>query len=271
MGGIFAKLSIPSHLEHCSFSMKRLFSALLACLSLLSGCKSDGYQLIDHVPEEGLVALYPFDGEAINVTSNSLHGVISGSEFAADRFGERRGAITFDGVDDYVDIPEGNAFKIEPPLSISYWIKVEQNETTASIFANSLDSLNNNGIFATFNSNGANPSFSIGDGNRLGRESRRTVHATPPLEVDRWYHIVGVYTTINEIEIYIDGMLVDTFVSGNADSLSTGPGPVTFGRRYGSPGQAPVFFTGALDEFAFYNRALTPQEVQRLFTTGDAR
>jgi len=238
---------------------------------LLYGCSNDEFLLLDHVPQEGLVALYSFDGDALDLTTNRFHGTISGSEFGLDRFDEPNQAILFDGVDDYVDISEGQAFKIEPPLSISYWIKLDQNTITTTIFTSSFDSDRNRGVFATFNSNGANPSFSIGDGGVFGSGSRFTVHANQTLEPDRWYHIVGVYSALNEIDVYVDGDLVETFSSGSASSLEYGSGPVTFGRRYATTGADPLFFSGALDEFAFYDRALSSEEVRLLLEAGEAR
>ena len=72
----------------------------------------------------GLVAYYPFNGNASDATGNGFNGIIYGGvNLASDRFGNANSAYIFNGVDGYIDIgqPLGSG-----PSSLSYsgWVKI---------------------------------------------------------------------------------------------------------------------------------------------------
>jgi Ca2+-binding RTX toxin-like protein len=81
------------------------------------------------------------------------------------------------------------------------------------------------------------------------------------------------------MQLYLDGQLVDT--NAYAGGLDAGQGnrePLVLGAENGSnvagtpidqPGDLIRFFDGAIDEFAVYDRALTPAQVERLFDAGE--
>jgi Ca2+-binding RTX toxin-like protein len=81
------------------------------------------------------------------------------------------------------------------------------------------------------------------------------------------------------MQLYLNGQLVDT--NAYAGGLDAGQGnrePLVLGADNGTnvpgtpidqPGDLFRFFDGAIDEFAVYDRALTPTQVQRLFQAGD--
>lgn len=51
---------------------------------------------------DGLVAYYPFNGNANDESDNGNHGIVSGAILTADWFGNANSAYSFDGVDDYI-------------------------------------------------------------------------------------------------------------------------------------------------------------------------
>ena len=58
----------------------------------------------------GLVAWYPLDGNASDMSGNSRHGTIYGANPTEDRNGKINGAYNFDGMDDYIKINHDKAF-----------------------------------------------------------------------------------------------------------------------------------------------------------------
>jgi len=54
---------------------------------------------------EGLVACYPFDGNAMDASGNGNDGTVNGATLTEDRLGNADSAYNFDGVDDYIEIP----------------------------------------------------------------------------------------------------------------------------------------------------------------------
>ncbi|MBW2719107.1 MAG: hypothetical protein JRD94_11330, partial [Deltaproteobacteria bacterium] len=57
------------------------------------------------VPTEGLLAHYPFSGDARDHSGNGYDGTVNGPVLATDRFGTSDGAYSFDGVDDVIGLP----------------------------------------------------------------------------------------------------------------------------------------------------------------------
>jgi hypothetical protein len=69
---------------------------------------------------DGLVAYYPFNGNANDVSGNGHHGTVNAAILAEDRFGNPDSAYDFDGDNDYIwlgDIPSANA------MTIAAWIQ----------------------------------------------------------------------------------------------------------------------------------------------------
>jgi len=48
------------------------------------------------------------------------HGTINGAKWKDGRYGW---ALDFDGSDDYVEVPDTNELRLQPPFTISYWLK----------------------------------------------------------------------------------------------------------------------------------------------------
>ncbi|MDH3623486.1 MAG: hypothetical protein OEQ49_06395 [Myxococcales bacterium] len=57
------------------------------------------------VPTEGLLAHYPFSGDARDHSGNGYDGTVNGPVLATDRFGTSDGAYSLDGVDDVISLP----------------------------------------------------------------------------------------------------------------------------------------------------------------------
>ena len=72
------------------------YVATLFAFSLLSV----GFaQVPEYVPAEGLVAWYPFNGNAQDESGNGHHAAIDGATLADDRYGNFDAAFYFDGSD----------------------------------------------------------------------------------------------------------------------------------------------------------------------------
>ncbi|CAB1063452.1 hypothetical protein D1BOALGB6SA_8235, partial [Olavius sp. associated proteobacterium Delta 1] len=61
---------------------------------------------------QGLVAYYPFNGNADDESGNGNHGVVNGATVTEDRFGNLGSAYEFDGVSSYIEIADNTALRI---------------------------------------------------------------------------------------------------------------------------------------------------------------
>jgi hypothetical protein len=244
--------------------MKKQLTFCLALLILL--CTSAHAQLPSYLPSDGLVAWYPFNGNANDESGNGNDGVVNGALMASDRFGNQMKAYSFDGLDDYIDCGSMEGIAGIAQMTISCWINYESIINSSRVFgreetnnssyglALALDNFNgnNNGIKAVMR-NGSN---TLGNANSV-------------LQPLQYFHVVLVYNGQSNgnsemIKMYINGMITSLIYTGNIPSLThNNEFNAWIGGSYPSSVDAP--FHGILDDIAIYNRALTEQEIQNLY------
>ena len=54
------------------------------------------------ITTEGLVAYYPFNGNANDESTDGHDGTVYGATLTTDRFGNSNSAYSFDGINDYI-------------------------------------------------------------------------------------------------------------------------------------------------------------------------
>ncbi|MGA1867204.1 MAG: hypothetical protein ACMUJM_01530 [bacterium] len=105
--------------------MKNALILDLACLILFIFGKLILYIpiAIASNPNEGLVAYYPFDGIANDLSGNGNNGTVYGAALTEDRFGDANSAYRFDGIDDYIEMDD--ALPDMESASVSVWVFIE--------------------------------------------------------------------------------------------------------------------------------------------------
>jgi outer membrane protein assembly factor BamB len=84
-----------------------------------------------------------------------------------------------------------------------------------------------------------------------------------------WHHLVGTLTTDGSMALYIDGKLV---ASGTGTPVDAKPArPMYLGNGEGAAEGSAGGFSGLLDQFALYHKALTAAEVQQRFESPDSK
>lgn len=217
------------------------------------------------VPTDGLVAHYPFNGNANDESTNSNHGTVNGAMLTTDRFGNVNSAYSFDGVDDYMEISNALLSSTKTSYSLSAWVSVADFHPTESSTilserygAGSYSykyhfSVNDDTIPAIAMFNGPNNSCS----------------ATRRLTASTWYHIVGAYdASTEELIIYIDGIAEDSLI--NSAGWYSGSNPTQIGRMMGGSNNTTGlnFFNGKIDDIRIYNQLISPIDVEELFNEG---
>ncbi len=69
---------------------------------------------------DGLVAYYPFNGNANDESGNGNDGTVNGATLTEDRFGNVDSAYMFDGVNDYIVIPNSETLNSKR-ITVSAW------------------------------------------------------------------------------------------------------------------------------------------------------
>ena len=104
--------------------MKRhLWISLILSLILLAGPAIAG------AATSGLVAYYPFSGNANDASGNGYNLTVSGATLTTDRNGTANSAYLFNGSSSGMSASAGSAFSLTS-LTLSAWIKVSGAGTT---------------------------------------------------------------------------------------------------------------------------------------------
>ena len=80
---------------------KNYFLVLLAIVFTVNGMAQN---IPSYVPKDGLVAWYPFNGNANDESGNGNHGTVNGATLTADRNGKANSSYSFDGVSNFITI-----------------------------------------------------------------------------------------------------------------------------------------------------------------------
>ena len=77
----------------------------------------------------GLVAYYPFNGNANDESGNGNHGKVNGAILVNDRNGNPGKAYSFDGINQSIEVEDSDSLDIKQgqSLTISIWVKLDSN------------------------------------------------------------------------------------------------------------------------------------------------
>lgn len=202
------------------------------------------------LPAAGLIAYYPFDGNADDLGDSAFHGTVSGATLCSDRSGNEGKAYRFDGGNDYIDCG-----KIDVPgscISISAWIRTTQ-ETEGW-------------IVAQFDGEQPYPGYGLQvfggkAGFWNGRDFlREDLVGAPGVVIDsKWHHLACIQDETST-RLYVDGVMAGEQKS--APDMASKNNTMKIGRN---AWHSVAFFKGEIDEVRLYNRALSSEEVLRLY------
>ena len=230
--------------------MKKHLTLVLALLTILS--TSVHAQLPFYLPADGLVGWWPFNGNANDESGNGNDGVVNGAELTEDRFGNTNSAYLFDS--SYINV--GN----NPDLSITsngFTVSAWANKSGDSNLWHILGKRNGGGEFQ-YQLSSNNLPFGLAWGGLTDGESS-FIQTGMLINPNAWNHFVGTYHQ-NAWNLYLNGVLIGSLITPMTDYVNTN---LLFGTA-GSIDNSP--YAGKIDDISIYNRALTEQEIQNLYT-----
>jgi len=231
----------------------RMIIGVLIAIGVLAGM-SAGVQVQS---DDGLVAKWHFDegsGSVLKDSSgNGNDGVIYGATWVEGKYG---GALSFDGVDDYLDCGNDASLDDIAIKTLVFWVNLNT-QTGSGVGSHFLNKGSSNGWFISTepskNRNIFGQGFSITDGR----------WSFPQYSLNKWHHIVVVYdrqSFTNDPVIYVDG------VSQKVTEYSTPSGTANSDFWNNLLISADPSFDrwvdGSIDEVRIYNRALTEEEIK---------
>lgn len=214
---------------------------------------------------EGQLLFYPFNGNTLDFSGKNNNGIANSLTYGTDRLGNPNSAAYFDGNLSFISLPNNPDLKPQLPLSISFWVKIDDVNNFNEFFTNDYKEDTFSGVFINLNPSNQKVQVSIGNAqpNSSGPQNRRSLNGYTSLTSNVWYHITAVVIGINDIKLYVNCQFDGGSYDGTANSLvySNAPGAIGVNDIYA---YNPFYFKGFMDEIRYWNRALSFLEVQEL-------
>lgn len=217
-----------------------------------------------YVPTSGLIAWYPFSGNALDESGNGHDLTVNGAMLADDRFSNTGNAYHFDGVSAYLDRGSDGVFEITGDRTLSVWMKPDVGMTDDQGIAGCIGSsgalAGHTGYLLKRRFVDPNIIGAYEDSALWGNGNYGAAWSDGPCVPGQWHHLV--HRRLGGItELWLDGV---------PQSSTTTITPYFLNSEFlvGWSGSSGQYFNGDIDDIGLWDRALTPAEIAGLFSAG---
>lgn len=207
---------------------------------------------------DGLVAYYPFNGNANDESGNGNHGTVNGATLTSDRFGNRDSAYNI--VDKQYISLNYSAMNGHLDFTIACWVKFDVMNSDINNILGVANSIEDN-EFNLFYNNNAND-FNIDLKGNTALDFGKSVD----LSEANWHFVVFMrYNT--EGVLYVDNKKILTISIPN-ETINTSDNGVLLGQDQDCLGgcfDASQNLNGDIDDLRIYNRALSESEIIQIY------
>ncbi|OGZ04884.1 MAG: hypothetical protein A2845_00070 [Candidatus Lloydbacteria bacterium RIFCSPHIGHO2_01_FULL_49_22] len=234
----------------------------------------------DELTSSGLVGEWTFDGKDMtpnvrDVSGQGNHGGLQNQNPTTTTIGKIGQGLSFDGVDDYVSVANNASLNIgTSDVTFSAWIKPANTtairgiiikRNTASPYQQydfTTGYVNSSGSFVASKKIGC----FLYSGGLLNTTNAQSAYTTNDVADGNWHFVQCVRQNGSSLMMYVDGVSVPvTYVfNGTTNVNPDSTAPVYIGALAASSS----FFDGPIDDVRIYNRALSADEIQRLYLMG---
>jgi hypothetical protein len=212
----------------------------------------------ENLPIAGLIAYYPFNGNANDETGNGYNGTVHSATLSTDRFGNSNKVYSFNGTNTYIEITNSSSLHLKTGFSICVWFKLATG--------------NGDDLMISKHMYGYRSGFGLGtygDKARFFVDSGYTYNGLNTNETyndNQWHFMIGTFDGSSNFQnLYIDGILKK---SQQAGYTLTNNFNITLGCSKTSSGILTAYYSGLIDDVRIYNRALSTTEIGQLYHEG---
>ena len=214
-------------------------------------------EIPSYVPKNGLVAWYPFNGNANDESGNKHHGTVIGATPSVDRFGKENKAYYFDK--DSIQANIENLVVNNSAVSVTGWFKSNvpivngwpdftKNIEYKSFIFNYGNSSDKKSLYSFIINKGY---LFISNNNYINLNYQNQYH------LNQWHYLAVTYNG-DTINTYINGILLKNGYGSNVGvKLNVLNTIFTIGKD----------FLGTLDDISVHNRVLTDTEINKLYNS----
>lgn len=215
---------------------------------------------------QGLIAYYPLNGNASDISGNNLNGTTFNVTPTSDRKKRKNAAFYFPGFRNQngssIILPPDSKLDLLGNFSISLW--VYPMEWTNSNYIDGLVSfigINDSYSFCVKKETSQSTNFSLGLESRFSNSIIETSGQNGLIELNKWNHCIITYDKVNGIlRLYKNTKLIK-----QQNNLQLELPDTNRETLLGAGGLYGYFFTGKIDDVRLYSRVLTTKEVSALY------
>jgi len=207
------------------------------------------------IMQSGLLAYYPFNGNADDESGNGNHGTINGATITTNRFEANNGAILFSGNNQKVTLGDTVFRFANTDFSISLWARwnVDPHVNTQLLDKQGYP-LNGGNGYRIYTDTSGRIIFSLSS-------TFSTDYITNVIpEIGQWYHIVVSCIAGGATNVIVNNIVC---ASGPTALILGNNAQLTLGKRVDL--DDIDLFRGSLDDIRIYNRSLVQSEIDSLF------
>jgi len=228
------------------FILRRMAMALVV-VAAANLCASET-ALMDP-PTKGLVAYYPFNGNAEDASGGGNHALVTGAMLTDDKFGNTSSALSFNGIGDHMMAPICISPSVMPSITIVVWARADQKDRMVTLVSNDVERLNGRAL-----------SMRPSPGKGVCWATSTNTGGSwvwQQVEVGKWTFLALSYDQESKkIRFYVDGNKYERDCSQIDGSIDLSIGKHPRGGQY---------FQGVLDELRVYDRILNDKEIAALY------
>lgn len=232
----------------------------------------EGFSLsAQKIPTSGLLAYYPFSGNANDASGNAQNGTTNNVSATKDRFGNTNSAYAFGGNPtggaSYISVPSNNIQTNNYSYSAWYYTDVALVNNSLQVILDVSDGTSFAGqavgIASNLFSMYSGPSalaFNQGSTTPIALSQKKS------FGTGTWVHVV-LTRADKKIKLFVNGKAVDSSSSATTKLPQYGSGTVVARIGLKADNTAPAI--GNIDDVGIWNRELTQCEIEQLFANFD--
>jgi prepilin-type N-terminal cleavage/methylation domain-containing protein len=158
--------------------------------------------------------------------------------------------LSFDGVNDYINIPASSSFYYNSGYAFEIWFKPNRVDTTQGPIGQ-----NGGGQYINFWMNNSQLRWETDNG--------QSFYSNTAIQAGKWYHVVGTYDFSNSLsKLYINGTLDNQGTRTSDKDFTTIPVAI------GGYGIGSYLFDGTIDGARIYAQPLTLTQIKSNYLIG---
>jgi hypothetical protein len=207
--------------------------------------------LPSYLPQTGLLAWFPFNGNANDESGNGNDAVANTAQLTTDVKGNTNKAYQFDAsLGQYIKCTNVNMPKLKSNRTFSMWLKPDAAITSA-------ETMTSFGYGAQVS--GAAQMLGLWQGKHRYMSWGSDLDIMINYNTSNWYHFVSTYDGI-KAKVYLNGVALD---SAQMSAWNTANSTYLFiGTR---PDALNSFFNGKIDDIGVWGRVLNQAEISQLY------